>query len=601
MKIKEFLKYLILITLSSLATLGLLFFMLYLSLAALAAGIQKAEGDGASKKIRKNTVLELRLDYPVKEYNSSPFENFDPVTFKFKPTLTLHQIAEALRWAADDPNIEALLIHPGILRAGLASAGEIRQAIDTFRLSGKKILAYSEFYSQRGYYLASGADDIRLHETGVMEWKGLGSQIFFYKDLLDKLGVKVQVFKKGEFKGAVEPFTRDRLSPENRFQLKVLLQDLWDVMASDVASVRPVDTAALNRMAANLEYATADEWVQSGLIDGTIDNTELRTYLKDQTGVGEDEEIHFIDETDYYYKKKLTKLFDKSFTLPRIAVLTAEGEIVDGEGEPDQIGSDRMVKLIRKLAADEQVKAVVLRINSPGGSGLASDIIWHELQALKKKKPLVVSMGDVAASGGYYIATPADYIFAHPSTITGSIGVFAVIPEVSGLMENKLHIRIDTVKTHPHADMGIFRPLDEKEKAYIGRMIDRMYETFVQRVAEGRNMPPERVDSLGRGRVWSGKRAVLLGLADETGITGDAVAKAAALAGLDDYEVKFYPKNENPLAGLFLMGGTEARQEIIKFLKRRTGISLPSPEALWNPRNRIQARLPYEIRINGAP
>jgi len=596
MNFKEFLKYVLIVIISSLATLGILFFLFYISLIGLASGLQNMGEDAEAKKIQKNSVLELRLDYPVKEYNDNPFQNFDPVTFKFKPTLTLRQIIETIEMAKDDPNIEALLIHPGLVQAGNEHLEEIRQAVDEFQESGKEVYSYSEMYSQSGYYLATSAGSpMYIHPMGIMEWKGLASQVFFYKELLDKLGINMQVIRHGKFKSAVEPFIQDSMSPENRLQLRTLLHDTWDVYAGAVSEERGLSEAEVDSVAAGLDLVSAEQWKQAGFFDGVMGQEAMIDTIRNR--IGADETVHFISERDYYYKKRLTKLFDKGLTAQKIGVIIAEGEIVDGEGERNQIGSDRMKKIIRKLAKDDNIKAVVLRINSPGGSALASELIWEELKKLKEKKPLIVSMGNVAASGGYYIATAADYIFTGSTTITGSIGVFGLIPDMSGLMEKKLLINIDTVKTHPHADMGIFRPLDEKEKEYFQKSVELVYATFLERVAEGRNMTVEQVDSIGQGRVWSGSRAVKLGLADEIGNLKEAIAYAAEKAGVEQYEVKYYPKSETSLFSLMAMNDAESRVRE-KLLKKIFGWEFMPAWEQWSKGPQVMARLPFEIKWN---
>jgi len=594
MNFREFVKYVLVVIVSTLATLGILFFLLYVTLVGLASGLQKlSEDTESSKKIKAHTVLELRLDYPVKEYNESPFENFDPATFKFKPTLTLHQIIEAIRMAEEDVNIDGLVIHPGILQAGSEHIEEIREALKEFSLSGKKVYSYSEVYTQKGYYLASAGKRLFIHPMGIMEWKGLASQVFFYKELLQKLGINMQVIRHGKFKSAVEPFIQDSMSLENRVQIKTLLQDMWDVYTTGIYEDRQLIPGLLDKAANDLPYVTAGEWANAGFFDRVFNSDELIDTLT--TYMGGEDEITFLTETEYYYKKRLSKLFDKSFGEDKIAVIVAEGEIVDGEGERNQIGADRMKKLIRKIKRNKNIKAVVLRINSPGGSALASDLIWEELMALKEKKPLIISMGNVAASGGYYIASAGDYIFTGNTTITGSIGVFGLIPDMSGFFEDKLHIKIDTVKTHPHADMGVLRPLDEKEKAYFQKSVEYVYQTFLQRVAEGRDMPVSRVDSLGQGRIWSGKRAVTLGLADETGSLDDAIKHAALAAGITDYEIKFYPKTETSLFSFMSMSEAETRMQR-KILQRLLGIEFVPAVNRWKRQSQILARMPFEIK-----
>ncbi len=595
MNFKEFVKYVLVVTMSTIMTLGTLFFLFYLMIVGLAMSLKDLDVEGKTdKKILPGTVLELRLDYPVKEYNDSPFENFDPGTFKFKPSLTLSQIIQTIESASQDPNIEGILIHTGMINTGMAGVEEIKAALDRFKKSGKPVWSYSEIYTQKSYFLSSVSEKILLHPMGIFDWKGLASQILFYKNLLENLGINVQVIRHGKFKSAVEPFVNDKMSEENRLQIRNLLNDFWGIMTKSVSESRSLEINRLNRIANDLPFVTPQEWKQAGFFDDIMDFQGIRDELAKKI---DEDEIHFITETDYYYQNKLKNIVNPISAKPTIAVLLAEGEIVAGEGEKNQIGSDRMVRLIRKIAQDDDIKAVVLRINSPGGSALASEIIWKELQLLKEKKPLVVSMGDLAASGGYYIAVASDFIVANPTTITGSIGVFGLIPDFSAFMHEKLHINIDTVKTNPHADMGIFRPLDEKERAYLQKMVEFTYGTFINRVAEGRKMTTEQVDAIGQGRIWSGKRAVELGLVDTTGTLFDAIEKAAEMSDLADYKVKYFPKTENPFALLFTMQN-EAETKILNKFLSFFHLTIPSSaKQLFSRENQIQARMAYEIKI----
>ncbi len=598
MNFREFVKYVLIVTVSTIATIGTVIFLLYISMVGLMMSFEQSlDNDTSKAKIFSHSVLELRLDYPVKEKTDDPFENFDFTTFKMKPALTLHQIIEAIDHATYDHRIEALLIHPGVIEAGWASVYEIRQAVKRFKESGKPVLAYSEAFSQKAYYLSSVSDDIFLDQMGFIEWKGLASQIMFYKNLLDRLGIEMQVIRHGKFKSAVEPFVQERMSEENRLQMRTLLFDLWDHILNEVDFGRKSE---LQRIADELPYATPSEWLKSGFIDAVIsDRDEIAEYLEEKTGtVAED--IRIINETDYYYKSKAKKIFEKLKPGEHVAVVIAEGTIVNGEGDKNQIGGDKLARLIRKLKEDDDVKAVVLRINSPGGSALASEIIYRELVKLKEEKPLVVSMGDVAASGGYYIAAPAREIFAAPYTITGSIGVFGLIPDISRMTEDKLHINIDTVKTNPHADMSVFRPLDEIERENLQKTVSFVYDIFLDRVAQGRNMSKSRVDSIGQGRVWSGLRAVELNLADQTGTLQDAIERAAILADLPfGYEVKYYPEIDNPFASLFGLQSADLESSLLSLLwKKLWGMDYEHNfDYLYRKENRIQARLAYEIKM----
>ncbi len=598
MNFREFVKYVLIVVISTIATLGTIVFLFFLSMSAVFMSMEKSlDKDDSKAKISHNSILELRLDYPIKEKMDNPFENFDLSSFKFRPALTLHQIIQVIEKAAEDSKIKGLLIHPGMIQAGYASTEEIRQAIERFKESEKPVWSYSEMYGQKAYYLATEGNDIMLDKMGFMEWKGLAATLLFYKNLLDKLGIKMQVLRHGKFKSAVEPFIQDRMSEENRHQLKELLFDIWQEV---ISKVQKVDESTLQNVANELPYSVPEEWKEGGFVDKVIDNfDQLKEMLAEETGM-EAKELRFINETDYYYKTKIQKLFEAPFKNDIIAVLVAEGEIIDGEGEENQIGGDKMARLINKLRKDDDIKAVVLRINSPGGSAMASEKIWRELKKLTQEKPLVVSMGDVAASGGYYIASPAKKIVVSPYTITGSIGVFGLIPDISDLMEEKLHINMDTVKTNPHADMGILRPMDEKEREYLQKTVEHVYAIFLERVSEGRNMTPAEVDSIGQGRVWSGKRAVELGLADYEGTVKDAIELAADMADMEDYDIRYYPKTDNPLAELFALKSSDMESKLkSRILKQLTGIDFNvNYQQFKNRKNRIMARMPYDIKIS---
>src|SRR5690606_10140423 len=388
------------------------------------------------------------------------------------------------------------------------------------------------------YYLASVADDVYLHPEGSVDFRGLSSSVVFLKDALDKLGIDMQVIKVGTYKSAVEPFMLNEMSPANREQVTSYLHSIYNNFLSDIASGRQVDKDSLRHIANEYLIRDADDALQYKFVDKKLYKDELLNELKLLIGIDEDKDIPAVSLLSYAGKKETGSAKDK------VAVLYAYGDIVDGEGDGTNIGGDRISRELRKIRKDKDVKAVVLRVNSPGGSALASDAIWREVELTKQVKPIVVSMGDYAASGGYYIAAAADSIFADPTTLTGSIGVFGMIPNFQNMFNDKLGIHFDAVKTSKFADMDVDmdRPLSEEEKSIIQKGVDRIYQVFTQRVAAGRKMDVSDVDSIGQGRVWTGAQAVELNLVDRVASLDQAITSAAKMANLKDYRVSEYPR-----------------------------------------------------------
>ncbi len=596
MNFKEFAKYVLIVVVSTIATIGTIIFLFIFFINLMVSSIDTNISQKETGAIKSNTVLRLMLDKPIREKQGDPFEFFDPKDFQFKPPLTLHQMLQAIEEAARDDKIKGIVIQPGMVSSGMVITDEIREALKKFKESGKFVIAYAPYYSQTDYMLSSVADSIYLHPLGTVDWRGMSAQILFYKKALESLGINMQVIRHGKFKSAVEPFMQDKMSEANREQHKHILKVLWEQMLENVSQSTGLKRNELDELASGLKLQSAEDVWSAGMITDLATYPDLEEML--QTHL-ETDKINWLDLEKYYRKKKLKNLFKSFEKGSHIAVLVAEGEIVDGVGEPNQIGSISFINQIRKLKDDDDVKGVVLRINSPGGSALASEEIWNELMLLKEEKPLAVSMGNVAASGGYYIAVAGDKIFTHPMTITGSIGVFGLIPDISGLMKDKLKINVDTVKTHPHADMGIFRPLDETEKNYIQNMIEHTYTMFLERVADGRGMSVAQVDSIGQGRVWTGVDALRLGLADSAGGLKDAIAYMAEETGLDENQVRFYPKSDNPFFELFSMQSAEEMLRVYRDLKDFSPekLAVKSIEKI-KKMNRIQARMPYQFIWN---
>ena len=505
--------------------------------------------------VKANSILRLDLDEVVPELTDNlPLES--PLSGEFpdfdKRILGVHDIVRAIEDARDNDNIKGIYIGTGSTFLPFTKMRTIRRALEDFSESGKFTVAYAPFYGQSAYYLASACDEVYLGPLGIVDFRGLGTEIPFLKNMLDKVGVKFDIFWAGDYKSATEPLRRTDISEANREQTKEFLNGLYDVMLNDLSESRDVSVDRLRAAANNITGWREQEAVEAGLIDGILRRTEVDELLHDKLGLDQEDKLPAIGVSDYF-KARLRVLDGGGDT--EIAVLIAEGGIVDGAGERGGIGDKKYVNEIEKLAEDDDVKAVVLRVNSGGGSASSSENIWYAIEELKARgKPVVVSMGDYAASGGYYIAAGADRIFAEPTTITGSIGVFMAFPIVDELMNDHIGINFDTVNTATHANgFSPFRPLGEEERALLTGRTESIYNTFLGRVADGRKLSIDRVREIAGGRVYTGRRALEIGLVDELADLDAAVAHAAELAELtdsDDYTVGQYPRIKPPLESL---------------------------------------------------
>ena len=476
--------------------------------------------------------------------------------------------------------------------AGFATLEEIRNALIDFRSSGKFIYAYSETYSQKAYYIASTASKLYLNPQGTLEVKGLSSQIMFFKNMLDKLGVEVQVFRHGKFKSAIEPFMLDKMSEANRSQVETYLGSLWNHMLAGISKSRGITASEINNMADNLLIRNPSDALKYKLVDALKYEDEAMDDIKKAISIDQKEKIHFVSLEKYADSPNKAKL-----TSNKIAIVYAVGEIVSGKGSDDQVGSETVAKALRDARLDTSIKAIVFRVNSPGGSALASDVMWREVLLAKAAKPVVVSMGDVAASGGYYISCAANRIFAQPNTITGSIGVFGLIPNAQKALSEKLGITIDTVNTNKHSDVGtILRAASTDEYNYIQKSVEDIYDVFITKVAEGRNISKNNVDSIGQGRVWSGTDALKIKLVDEIGGINDAITYAAKLAKLSSYKLIDLPKQKDPLEELFNTGADEIETRTMKANLGEQYIFIKQLKTVLLKKG-IQARVPYEMII----
>ncbi len=542
-------------------------------------------------------MLDLRGDLAERSLDSS-------LEFLMGDTYTVYgldDILASIQKAKESDQIQGIYLQADLLTAGFASLKEIRDALLDFKESGKFVVAYADTYTQGLYYLASAADKILLNPHGMLEWRGLASAPIFFKEMLDKIGVEMQVFKVGTYKSAVEPYIATEMSDANREQVNAFLTSIWGEITQDVAASRDLTTEALNTAADQMMlFRPAEESVRCGLVDTLVYKNDVRNYLKGLAGIDEDDDLPVVGLKDMINVKK-NRPKDKSGNI--IAVYYAEGEIVNDaiasplSGTETVINGTEVIKDLRELKEDEDVKAVVLRVNSPGGSAYASEQIWYAINELRKEKPVIVSMSDYAASGGYYISCNADTIVAEPTTLTGSIGIFGLVPNVKGLTD-KLGLDFDVVKTNEYADFGMMgRPLNAGEKAMMQMNVNQGYDLFLTRCAEGRGIEKEELDKIAQGRVWTGSKAKELGLVDELGGIDRALEIAIAKAGIDAYTVMSYP--EKP--GLFDSFTNFRPDNYIRSLLLKSCVGewykpISNLKEL-NQCSRIQARLPFELNI----
>lgn len=513
-------------------------------------------------------------------------------------TYGLDDILSSIQKAKENENIKGIYLQASSLGTSYASLQEIRNALLDFKESGKFVIAYADSYTQGLYYLSSAADKVLLNPKGMIEWRGIASAPLFYKDLLQKIGVEMQVFKVGTYKSAVEPFIATEMSPANREQVTAFITSIWEQVTKGVSASRNIPVDSLNVYADRmLMFYPSEESVKCGLADTLIYRNDVRNYLKKLVEIDEDDNLPIVGLSDMMnVKKNVPK--DKSGNI--VAVYYASGEITDypsSATSEDGIVGSKVIRDLRKLKDDTDVKAVVLRVNSPGGSAFASEQIWHAVKELKTKKPVIVSMGDYAASGGYYISCVADTIVAEPTTLTGSIGIFGIIPNVKGLTD-KIGLSYDVVKTNKYADFGnIMRPFNEDERSLLQMMITEGYDTFISRCAEGRQMPKEAIEKIAEGRVWTGETAKKLGLVDELGGIDKALDIAVAKAGIEGYTVVSYPAKQDFFSSLLDTKPTNYVES--QLLKSKLGEFYQQFGLLKNlqEQSMIQARIPFELNI----
>ncbi len=507
---------------------------------------------------------------------------------------SVYDVVRLIGKAKSDSSVKGIYIKCGSNNNGFGSSEDIRNALLNFKGSKKFIYAYSDVITQGAYYVANVADKIYCHPKGGLDWRGYSMSYFFMKGTLEKLGIEPQIFYAGKFKSATEPFRETKMTDANRLQSTEILDDLYGHFLQQTAASRKIDTATLHRYANENIIQTAASAVQFDLVDGLKYDDEVKDEIKGLL------KVEKIDKLNLVPLGKYAKAVDyKKTGREKIAVIYAQGDIIDGKGERTIIGSESYVSLIRKMRMDKNIKAIVFRINSGGGSAMASENIWRELSLARKDKPVVISFGDVSASGGYYLSCNADSIFAQPNTITGSIGVFSILPNMQKFFNNKLGMTFDGVKTAPDADaLSVTKPLSEAQRKWLQRDVDSIYLTFTTRVADGRKRERIYIDSIGQGRIWSGTRALQLGLIDRIGGLQDAIDCAARMAKVTDYKLREYPEPENLLQRIFGGYQMNARAAAIKDELGPEGIkTYEAIKKMKRMAGGVQARLPFEFVI----
>lgn len=582
---KGFLKSLLASIVGCSIVIGIFIFIFILIIAAMSFG------SSDKYNLKDNTVLTLKLEGTLSE-RVEPNSFLDLIGQNTDLEIGLDDILSSIKKAKENDNIKGIYINSGAFAASNASLKEIRDQLADFKESGKFVIAYADVYSQGCYYLSSVADKVIMNPQGNLDLHGLSSSPTFYKGLLDKIGIEMQIFKVGTFKSAVEPFMLDKMSDANREQVTAYINDIWSTITSEISDSRKISVEKINQLTDSLQtFKLANASVTNGLVDTLMYETEVKEYLKDLLKVEKAKDVRMASIKDM----TSVPFVKESKSKDVIAILYAEGSINNGSGK-DGITDKRYVKEIEKLKDNDKVKAVVFRVNSPGGSAYASEQIWKAITDLKAKKPVVVSMGDYAASGGYYIACNASKIIAQPNTLTGSIGIFGMFPNVEGLTK-KVGLSFDNVKTNKFADFGdATRPMRPEEKVILQQYIEHGYDLFLTRCSEGRNIPKDSLDHIAQGRVWTGNQALKIGLVDALGNIDTAIQEAAKLAKLDDYSLQDYPKKVDFLESLL---SNQKEEFATKAMKEYLGKDYELFKTIKEIKEQdfVQARMPYDISI----
>lgn len=595
----QFLKFLFASCLGTALALGLLLVIGFGWIAGMASSATEKQN---TVNLQPNSVLELDFKQAIPEKTNNT--EMDPFDLENDQILGLNDMVDAIHKAQEDPDIKGIYLNASYVAAGKATESTLRQALVDFKKSGKFIYSYASFYTQGAYHLASVADSVLMSPQGAVDFRGYSSMIPFFKGLLDKLDVKMRIFYCGKFKSATEPFRLDKMSAENRLQTREYLAVLNNILIHDVATSRNIPEDEVRKIADRFDGFSADKAISAHLIDRTAYEDEVFELIRSKLGLEEKDKLNRIGISDYYRAKGGRTL---DFTSKdKIAVVFAEGTIYDGDqGKPGEIYDGKYIKILRKIRKDDHIKAIVLRVNSPGGSSLASDNILRELDLCRKAgKPVVVSMGDLAASGGYMISCHADSIFAEPSTITGSIGVFGMIPILQNTMRNKLGITYDTVSTGKYSAFGTpFLDFSQEEADMIQSRVNGIYDDFLTKVATGRHKTKEQINEIAQGRVWTGAKAKEIGLVDDIGGIDRALAAAAKLAGVDKYRTTEFPQTQTGLEQLIdKITKKKDRDDSIKsmVIREELGEFYPAYKALrdFKRSQGILARLPFDIITN---
>ena len=576
--------------LGTFTALGLFFAIILMLISATASIIISPL---AIKTIKSNSVLDLNLNVPITDRNPS-FDELDIIFGLNNQVLGLPQILNAIDKAAKNPDIKGIRLRSDFIPAGWSQTRSIRNALLKFKKQGKFIYSYADFLTQKGYYLASVSDSIILNPLGALEFKGLASEVLYYKDFQDKYGVKMEVVRHGKYKSAVEPYLENTMSVANRFQINSLLTNIWETLRDEIALERNLKNETLDFLINKHKIGTPENAVDENLIDGLGYERDVENMINIQLEQQENDKVNFVsvstlNQSISDYKKEIKD---------RIAVVFAKGPILYGEGTRNIIAQGVFVETLKELAEDDWIKAIVLRIDSPGGSALTSELLWKAIEEVKKSKPVLVSIGNVAASGGYYIASAADQIFADPLSITGSIGVFASLPNMQGLTKN-LGINAETVETHPNAiGYSIYQPISEEFKKQTKKSIESTYYTFKKRVSEGRDLPDTIVENISQGRVWTGKQAFEIGLVDSIGGLPETIEAASKMVGIENYNLIEYPRFDESLSSFITdlpisLGFDYLFNTFLSNLKKSEFAKLSKQR----PTDRLQMALPFEIKI----
>ena len=588
---KSFFKYL-LTSILGVILASLIMFLIFLGIISAIVSSQDKPVE-----VKPHSLLMLKLDQPIIERKPSlPFPSFKMGMLGMDNRIGLNDLLANIKKAANDSNICGIYLELSVMQTGIATVEEIRDALLDFKKKGKFIISYSDYYSQSAYYLASVSDKVFMNPLGFLNFDGLSAEILFFKKALEKLEVEPQIVRHGKFKSAVEPLMYEKMSEENRQQIKTYIGSIWQHIIQQTSIQRGIPAEKINSLADNMVLGNATEAYKTGMIDSILYKDQVLELLTKLSKVKSARKLVFVSHNQYLKVPKPRA--QKGLAKNKIAVIYASGDIVEGEGREGTISSEVLSKTIREAREDSAIKAIVFRVNSGGGSALASEIIWRELYLTRNVKPVVASMGDLAASGGYYILAAADTIVANPNTLTGSIGVFGVLMNAKGFFKTKLGISADVEKTNTHSDFGsIFRPLDATEREIMQRLVDNTYETFISHVAEGRNMDKTAVDIIGEGRVWSGVNAKGIGLVDEMGGISKAIEIAVKMAGVENYRIVELPKLKEPFEQLLEELSGDAS---LKRIQHELGAEFKYYYQLREVLNSkgILAKIPFAVEIN---